>query len=904
MSVITRTEERILVSPVVNRPRNAPVYTAAAILGLAVAFFVLKLWHADFTIPWYYARGGDVFGLAAGVKNLSEGYSVFSFPHLAAPLGGLLYDIPSLSTLHVFIWRILALITGNPYVAINLAYLAAFPLTAVTSLFAMRRLNVPSAIALPLSVLYTALPARFDRNQAHLVYATYWLLPLVVLACVLLARGDAPFFSRGRRLWHPTRFGWNVLLLGVLLGADNQYHAFFAGAFFVVAAALGALRARRIDPLIGTCTFFAAIALTVVVQLLPAAFYHARHGPNTVAFERHPEESIIYGLNIAQLVLPISDHRAGKLAAKRAYYDTRTGLAGNESGWASLGLAGTIGFFVLLGALVVRSGRSIPRDIDTLSMLNIGAILLATVGGFGTLFNFYVRPEIRAYNRISTLIGFVCLAGLALVLTEVARRQRWKMPLPAVVASIIVVIVVGTWDQTSPAMIPPWAQDTALFQSDQTFMAAVESKLTPNAAVFELPWVPFPESPPIAQLDPESLFRPYLHATNLRFSYGALAGRDPEAWQADVVHQPARDMTRSMILAGFDGLIVFRLGYADNGAAIEGTLAPMLGQPLVSPDGTLAFYSMRTLRKRAIAALPIIGTSAFQDRYVRVVHALYGAGFSFLEQNASETWRWSDGNSQISLINGSATSRTVRFRGIAQIPTRADILTISLPTKTVNISSGPKGAPFDITMIVPPGRSTITFKTAAPLLVAPGDTRALAFRIANPTIETVDTTLRPSIERAFDGGALAAPSATSGVPAIAPSSRPESATTSVADTFADARLTFVNGCTPLESNGSRRWHWCSESAHLTVSSLHAANLGLHFVVSTPGQPVSRVRVVVAGKATTLATSTKGTVVNLPIHTAGSKAVPFSISSDAAPLVAPGDPRRLVIRLDDVTVSAR
>jgi hypothetical protein len=50
-----------------------------------------------------------------------------------------------------------------------------------------------------------------------------------------------------------------------------------------------------------------------------------------------------------------------------------------------------------------RPGKAM---IWSAGILAIAGTLLATIGGFGALFAFFVSPDIRAYSRISAYLGF------------------------------------------------------------------------------------------------------------------------------------------------------------------------------------------------------------------------------------------------------------------------------------------------------------------------------------------------------------------------------------------------------------------------------------------------------------------------------------------------------------------
>ena len=870
---------------VIERRDGSLPYIVAGILGIVIAFVTLHLWHADLTLPLYYAYGGDGLAQAAIAKNFAEHGSINWFPHLAAPIGGILVDFPTLSVLHLTMERVLIALTGNSNIALNLIFLLAFPLTTMTALFALRRMGAMMTFAFPIAGLYTALPARFERNEGHLFYATYWVLPLAVILCVLIARGDEIFFVRTSNRPKPTRLGWFAVAIAVLIGADNQYHAFFTIALLLVAAIVGYVRSRVFAPVIVACVCSFLIGATLVAQLVPAFVYDAQHGKNAMAFERYPEESVTYGLHIAELLLPVAGHRVARLANARAYYDSRTGLGNNESSWSSFGFAGALGFLLLIGALLVRPAMRLPRDLDSLATLNLAGVLVATVGGFGTLFNFFVRPEIRAYNRISTLLAFLALAAVALTATELTRRSGRMMPRAVALPIMAAILVLGLFDQTTAGMIPPYAADAMLFSNDQVFVDRLSTAVPANAAIFELPWVRFPESAPAAQLDPENLYRPYLHSKTLRYSYGAVEGRSPEQWERTTSALPPQRMLESMILGGYEGIIVFRQGYSDGGAAIEASLQAWLGAPVASPDGNLAFYSLEPLRKRVGAISAAVLTPAYAQSDVQVVQTAFGDGFSIAERNSQQTWRWADNTARLALHNAGSQPRRMRFAGQLVLGTGRAPITIAVPGRSITIAGSTKPAPFDIMFDAPRGDSTVDITTSAAPLVVHGDTRRLVMQFINPVIEPADAAT-PAIDKIF---------ATAPAPAVA--ARPVAATAT-----ASGGIRYVSGCDRIETNGAAHWIWCGPTSVLEVQSAHKTTAHLTATASTPGQPTSTLVVRTPGSTKTVALVPRGTPLAIDIDLLPGKPVDITLASNAVPLVAPGDARTLVLRLDNVSIS--
>ena len=106
----------------------------------------------------------------------------------------------------------------------------------------------------------------------------------------------------------------------------------------------------------------------------------------------------------------------------------------NENTSARLGLIATVGFVALLaGVFAPRIASALSDDPLFLNAgrLTLAAVLLGTIGGFGSLFNLLVAAEIRAYNRVEPFIAFLSLVAIAiladkLLATNVATRRRQR----------------------------------------------------------------------------------------------------------------------------------------------------------------------------------------------------------------------------------------------------------------------------------------------------------------------------------------------------------------------------------------------------------------------------------------------------------------------------------------------
>lgn len=111
--------------------------------------------------------------------------------------------------------------------------------------------------------------------------------------------------------------------------------------------------------------------------------------------------------------------------------------------------------------------------------------------------------------------------------------------------------------------------------------------------VFQLPYSTFPMSQPLNRMGPYEQIRGYLHTQNVRWSYGALNGREAQTWQQSVSQLPAQAMVNALTIAGFKGIYLNQRGYSDSGKEMITRLAGILkAQPSVTSAFGEIFFSL------------------------------------------------------------------------------------------------------------------------------------------------------------------------------------------------------------------------------------------------------------------------------------------------------------------------
>ena len=575
-------------APACLASREIATYALALGLCLLILTFTLRLWQADLRVPLAYS--GDSLFTQLWIKGIFENGWYLQNDAVGAPLGSDLRDFPMTDNLHFFILKCLGLGWADTALVFNIYYLLSYPLATLTAFGVLRHLRLGVAPSLVAGLLYTFLPYHFLRGMTgHLFLAAYFLVPLAILMALWLVRTD-PGEPPAR--WSAGKLIVSVLIC-LLLASTGVYYAFFSCFLLCLAGVLAALERRSVRPLGLALLLTSVIVLGALANLYPILDYRRTHGVNSEAVLRLAIGTEIYGLKITQLLLPPSYHRLHFLAVKKLAYNTEAPL-GSGDYWY-LGVVGLIGFFCLLLVLLARGVRECtPGILSTLALFNVSSILFATASGFGAVFSFLVLPELRAYERMSIFIAFFALFTVALLLDRLSARfgaGRGGRCLSFALAGLV--LSLGIWDQTSRQLVPAYDVLKAQYGSDDAFVRAIEATAPSGAMIFQLPFVPFPENPPVQRMTDYDHLRGYLHSRSLRWSYGCVKGTKGNSWQKQLANQPTQALVRLLAEAGFHGVYLDRFGFADGGAAIESDLKRLTcTKPLVSRDKRLVFFKL------------------------------------------------------------------------------------------------------------------------------------------------------------------------------------------------------------------------------------------------------------------------------------------------------------------------
>ncbi|MEP7113033.1 MAG: hypothetical protein ABI862_07195 [Ilumatobacteraceae bacterium] len=600
---------------------EAIVVAAATVAIVAIH---LRLWRAAWREPWVRGSDADFYLMLA--RGLGQHGSYLHNANLGWPFGQDLADLPHGSdNLHLLALRLFAVLTGGPGAAVNAFFIATFAAVAFTSHLVLRRLGFSRLASGVGAFVYAFAPYHFLRGEGHLLLSGYELVPVGVLLALELLDEPLPLLrADGRRgVDLRSRRTWLVVVAAIALASTGPYYFVFSMMLVGLAAGFHAVSGGRWRPVAASAIIIAIGVAAFAVNVSPSLLNDLEHGRNTAVAQRSPFETETYGLKIFQLFVPREGHRidvlsraSNKTLGTEAFFQSESGQ--------QLGLLGALS----LVAMLIIAGRRLAsrrRDswlgdadeqlISRLTLFALCCILIGASGGISFLVSAVGLREIRAWNRISIVIAWCAVVVLVMAIDRGGSwlRRRWASRsrharfAPAAVA--VLVVIVAFVDQGGNDA-PAYPAIHAKYSSDSNFFAAVHDRLGAGAAVFNLPYQPFPEAPPRGQIGEFDEAVGFIFQPTLNWSFGSMRGRHPD-YPKVLETQPTTEWMTSIAAIGFTGVVLDRAGYTDaERANEESEIAELAGPLLVSADGRYSFYDLRAFATSVRAELGDAGTKA------------------------------------------------------------------------------------------------------------------------------------------------------------------------------------------------------------------------------------------------------------------------------------------------------
>jgi len=437
------------------------------------------LGFTDLTLPLkdIYAPGDGRMTIAYFKMVISGDWAFYDVPSsvfLSAPFEFQAYDFP-LPMFSVWLYiKVLSLFTSDSMIVFNLFYISTYFLNAFVMYLVLRKLRINFFLAIAIAYLFTFLPFHYWRLP-HTFYAGYFFIPLWIYYLLLLSNKKPLFFKKSmeddKYSFDCSKKNLGIIFVLILSSTWNFYYTFFFAFLIFFTLISSYMYHKNRYHIYSALLVFSFAVVPFAVNMLPYKVYENLYSKNLNVAQRNPIEAETLGLRITSLVFPADFHRKSSMAEFKESYSKKS-LLFNESSDSSLGLIGSLGFLILIFVAFFQSYFS--KTLARLSQLNLFALLLSTVGGFGVVFAYLVTPQIRAYNRISVFIAALAFIAIALVINKVVKKSRHKKILFILLSLSIAAF--GIWDQT-PAVesFRITEKFKTEFLSDKRFVEQVEN---------------------------------------------------------------------------------------------------------------------------------------------------------------------------------------------------------------------------------------------------------------------------------------------------------------------------------------------------------------------------------------------------------------------------------------------
>jgi phosphoglycerol transferase len=262
------------------------------------------------------------------------------------------------------------------------------------------------------------------------------------------------------------------------------------------------------------------------------------------------------------------------------------------------------------------------------------------------------------------------------------------------------------------------------FLSDKAFVHAIEEEITSNKEkkILQLPYIPYPEQPITNKLGGYDQSVGYLHSSQIKWSYGAVRGRESDKWLKRLIKKPLKEQIKILKTSGFNGIYIDRRGYKDSAKSLENDLSKILNvDPIVSKDGTKSFFKIKpTGNKIYNLNYPLEFTAGF-----------YGW------DNGFGSWGWAGGNCRLQYENNISIKKPldISFK-IGTIKKRnVSIFYEDQKIQSINLEPG-ESKIVRLSIVTKPGRNVLTFITDTKAhLAGKGDGRRVTFNISDMTLK-------------------------------------------------------------------------------------------------------------------------------------------------------------------------
>ncbi len=453
-------------------------------------------------------KGDSVFHYTLAKAVLDDGWTWHAH-RLGAPSGcdflsfGLNLPLES-----AFLW-LFSFTTDDCVALLNRVWILLCGLSAAGGYAAFRLVGLSRTASFVCGCLFATIPYVYYRSVGHFNLHVAFV-PIPTAAAVLVLSDGLRGLTR--RAWY------GVLGSCFLVGLGFVYYSFFTFVLLVAAIGIAWLTDHR-----GSIRRGAACVIVIgcgtVINLAPVAIDWAWHGKPSELNDRLPEHADMFALRIRDMITPSSVTPIPGLRSLGEAVE-RVPWPSGEGTFSKLGTVGAIGFVICLGVLAGIRPPGDPRNAPVVRAAATCALVLVVIGvtgGFGSLFNVFVMPTIRCYNRVLPLLAILSLLPVGCLLDACMTSCGRGIVAAAIPATVL---GFGLIEQNTAHKIRHEAASHRETRADlEVFITLIERDAREHAAVYMIPATAFPNDAPDVTMKPYDHAKAFLFSRHLRWSW-------------------------------------------------------------------------------------------------------------------------------------------------------------------------------------------------------------------------------------------------------------------------------------------------------------------------------------------------------------------------------------------------
>lgn len=719
MSSITRRQATV----------EAAVAALVATILASVVFIPIARW---ISAGW---AGGDMLSTYINAQ-VWEGFRYGVTDQFGFPLGMNLNYFPGIDITENTFAQLVTLVTGQPFVGINVLIMVTFPLVAFLSYFLFRMTGLHGPLAIAGAVVFSLLPYHFGRSLGHTYLATLYSAVTGMALVLLVGSGRFEQIVRGlRRASTSTRS--KVLTVGVfaVMIVVTAWTGVYYVAFTLILGAAAILwrfaHRATIRNLAIDVIPFASISVLALIGFLPSILTTRTDPPLAVLSERLPYESVIFAGNLAVALLPLPQsslpgfdfYNASVVEAIAAAGWGESTAITNHGTWIT-----SLALLVIVIALIIRTRRATSSNSGLPTAANpspryaslpfISFLILATLvwfipWGVNYLFAGTVTAQIRAWNRLTPILLLLFLLGAAAALKSTKAATTMRISIPVAV----LVLVLTTIDSVLPfraAYADNASKAAEITQAGYQYASATNRALPDTCGILQLPYMAYPEFGVVGGVNDYDHFWTSLTNPGKRWSYGTVKNTDASIWSSQLAELPGDEQVSYLRAAGFCAIHLDTRAYiSERLPAITANLQERFGPAIASGfEGRWLLFD--------ISNVPPASSQATENFLHQPMITADPETTQPRESVLEDAWWWMKAPSSVFTLTSTRPQTPVTtVRGFIQAPecgARPVTLTLAandLEATTTLIAEPDTPTPFELTL--PEPSSTIaTLEVQAP----------------------------------------------------------------------------------------------------------------------------------------------------------------------------------------------